>query len=60
VLSEDGRPRPHVALFVGVENIHYTGGLATPLPADAELAILAAVSGGSAPPATIGPRCRPG
>jgi molybdopterin converting factor small subunit len=51
VLTEAGEVRPHVAVFVGMENIRYTGGLETPLPPDAEIAILAAVSGGSPGPA---------
>ena len=49
VLTEDGEVRPHVAVFVGVENIRYSGGLQTPLTSDAEIAILAAVSGGTKP-----------
>lgn len=53
VLTEGGEVRPHVAVFVGVENIRYTGGLETRLRSDAEIAILAAVSGGSGAP---GPR----
>lgn len=46
VLDERGTPRQHVALFVGTEHIRSTGGLATPLAADAEVTILPAVSGG--------------
>jgi len=47
VLTEQGAVRPHVNIFVGEESIRYTGGLATPVPDGAELAIIPAVSGGS-------------
>jgi molybdopterin converting factor small subunit len=39
VLTEAGEVRPHVALFVGAENVRYTGGLDTPLAPDVEIAI---------------------
>ena len=46
VLTEQGRLRPHVNVFVGRESVRHTGGLATPIHDGAELAILPAVSGG--------------
>ncbi len=46
VLTEQGDVRPHVNVFVGEESIRYLDGLATPLPEDAEISILPAVSGG--------------
>ncbi len=46
VLDEQGRVRRHVNVFVGGESIRETGGLETPLLGDAELHIIAAVSGG--------------
>jgi len=46
ILVESGEVRPHVNVFVGNESIRYTGGLATPLPRDATIAIIPAVSGG--------------
>jgi len=46
VVSEQGEVRTHVNVFVGTESIRYTGGLATPLPADSEVSIVPAVSGG--------------
>jgi sulfur-carrier protein len=46
VVTEQGAVRPHVNVFVGVESIRFTGGLATPLAADAEISIVPAVSGG--------------
>jgi L-asparaginase len=49
VVDETGAVRPHVNVFVGPESIRFLGGLAAPLPADGELAILPAVSGGAGP-----------
>jgi sulfur-carrier protein len=45
-LDERGAVRPHVNVFVGSENIRFCAGLATPVPAGAEVWILPAVSGG--------------
>ena len=46
VMTEEGRLRPHVNVFVGRESVRHTGGLETPLADGAEVAILPAVSGG--------------
>jgi molybdopterin converting factor small subunit len=46
VVTEQGEVRQHVNVFVGSESIRFTGGLATPLPGDAEISIVPAVSGG--------------
>jgi sulfur-carrier protein len=46
VVGESGQLRQHVNLFVGSENVRFTGGLQTPLADGAELTILPAVSGG--------------
>ena len=46
VMTEDGRLRPHVNVFVGRDSVRYTGGLLTPLRDGVEVAILPAVSGG--------------
>lgn len=46
VLTELGEVRPHVNIFVGDESIRSWGGLDAPLPADAPLSIIPAVSGG--------------
>lgn len=46
VVTERGDVRPHVNVFVGAEAIRFTEGLATPVPDEAEIAILPAVSGG--------------
>jgi molybdopterin converting factor small subunit len=47
VVTEEGRVREHVNLFVGNEDVRYTGGLATPITADAEIHIVPAISGGA-------------
>ena len=46
VLTEEGEIRAHVNVFVGQENVRYTGGLATPVASDAEISIFPAISGG--------------
>lgn len=46
VLTERGEVRPHVNVFMGSENIRYTGGLRTPIADGGEISILPAVSGG--------------
>ncbi|MGH2435827.1 MAG: MoaD/ThiS family protein [bacterium] len=46
VATEEGDIRQHVNVFVGRENVRYTGGLATPVSAEAEISIFHAVSGG--------------
>jgi len=46
VVTEQGQVREHINIFVGKENIRYTGGLATPIPAGSEISIVPAISGG--------------
>jgi molybdopterin synthase sulfur carrier subunit len=46
VLDEQGGLRPHVAVFVGEENIRHRGGLDAPLAEGSTIVILPAVSGG--------------
>jgi molybdopterin synthase sulfur carrier subunit len=46
VLTESGEIRQHVNIFVGNENVRYTGGLTTPVPEGAEVSIVPAISGG--------------
>ena len=46
VVTEDGRLRPHVNVFVGRESVRFTGGLQSPVHDGAEVMILPAVSGG--------------
>jgi len=46
VLTEQGQIREHINVFVGKEDVRYTGGLATPISPAAEISIVPAVSGG--------------
>ena len=46
VLTEEGEIREHVNVFVGNESVRYSGGLATPVPEQAEISIIPAISGG--------------
>lgn len=46
LVSETGRFREHINIFVGAENIRFTGEFATPLSPGAEISILPSVSGG--------------
>jgi sulfur-carrier protein len=47
VLTEQGEVRRHINIFVGEENIRYTGGLATPVSGESVISIVPAVSGGA-------------
>jgi sulfur-carrier protein len=46
VATEQGQVREHINIFVGNENVRYTGGLASPVSAGCEISIVPAVSGG--------------
>jgi molybdopterin converting factor small subunit len=46
VLAESGELRRHVNIFVGNEDIRYSGGLTTPVSVGAEVSIVPAISGG--------------
>jgi molybdopterin converting factor small subunit len=46
VLTEQGEIREHINVFVGDENTRFAGGLATEIPARAEISIVPAISGG--------------
>ena len=46
VVTEQGAVRRHINIFVGDENIRYSGGLATPLSPESVISIVPAVSGG--------------
>lgn len=47
VVNEQGQVRQHINIFVGNENVRYTGGLATSVPAGSQITIVPAVSGGN-------------
>jgi molybdopterin synthase sulfur carrier subunit len=49
IATEQGQVREHINIFIGDENVRYTGGLASPLSAGAEISIVPAVSGGGTP-----------
>jgi len=44
--TEQGQVREHINIFIGDENVRYSGGLMSPVAAGAEITILPAVSGG--------------
>lgn len=46
LVTEQGNLRAHVNLFVGAEDIRWSGGLDTPVPAGAEIVVIPSVSGG--------------
>ena len=46
VATEQGAVREHINLFVGSENVRYTGGAATPLTEGVEISIVPSISGG--------------
>ena len=46
VVNEQAQIREHINLFVGNEDVRYTGGLQTPIPNGAEITIIPAISGG--------------
>lgn len=46
IVDEQGAVRQHINIFVGDEAIRFTDGLSTKVPADAEVLIVPAVSGG--------------
>lgn len=46
IATEQGQVRQHINIFIGNENVRYTGGLASPISAGSEISIVPAVSGG--------------
>lgn len=46
ILNEAGETRRHVNIFVANENVRFLNGLATSLPAETEVSIIPAISGG--------------
>ena len=46
VTTEQGEVREHINIFVGNENVRFTGGLASRLSARTEISIVPAISGG--------------
>ena len=46
IATEQGHVREHINIFIGDENMRYTGGLATVVPSASHISIVPAVSGG--------------
>jgi molybdopterin synthase sulfur carrier subunit len=46
IATEQGEIREHVNVFIGDENVRYTGGLASPISAGSEISIVPAITGG--------------
>jgi molybdopterin converting factor small subunit len=46
VVNEQGQVRQHINIFIGNENVRYTGGLTSPVNGASEISIVPAVSGG--------------
>jgi sulfur-carrier protein len=46
VVTEQGQIREHINVFVGNEDVRFTGGLQTPILDGAEITIIPAISGG--------------
>ena len=46
LVNEEGRLREHINVFVGSEDIRFTGDFSTPLRPGDEISILPAISGG--------------
>ena len=46
VVTEQGDIREHINIFIGEEDIRFTGGLTSPLTAGSEISIVPAISGG--------------
>jgi len=46
IATEQGQIREHINIFIGDENIQFTGGLASCVSAGSEISIVPAISGG--------------
>jgi len=46
VATETGEIRQHINIFIGEEDIRFTGGLASPVPDEAEISIVPSITGG--------------
>jgi sulfur-carrier protein len=44
--TEQGQIREHINIFIGNEDIRYTGGLTSPVAAESEISIVPAITGG--------------
>jgi molybdopterin converting factor small subunit len=46
VATETGEIRQHINIFIGEEDVRFTGGLASRIPAEAEISIVPSITGG--------------
>jgi molybdopterin converting factor small subunit len=46
IATEQGEIREHINIFIGDEDVRFTGGLASRIPAGAEISIVPSISGG--------------
>lgn len=46
IATEQGQVREHINIFIGNQNIQFTGGLVSRVSADSEISIVPAISGG--------------
>jgi sulfur-carrier protein len=46
IATEQGQIREHINIFIGDEDVRYTGGLASSVSAGSEISIVPAISGG--------------
>ena len=46
IATEQGEIRQHINIFIGNEDIRFTGGLTSPVPTGAEISIVPSITGG--------------
>ena len=46
IITEQGQVREHVNIFIGDEDVRYTGGLTSSVSAGSDISIVPAISGG--------------
>jgi len=46
ILTEQGQMREHINIFIGDEDVRYTGGLTSRIPVGSDISIVPAISGG--------------
>jgi molybdopterin converting factor small subunit len=46
IATEQGEIRQHINIFIGNEDVRFTGGLTSPVPAGSEISIVPSITGG--------------
>jgi len=46
IVTEQGEIREHINIFIGDEDVRFTGGLMSPIPTGAEISIIPSITGG--------------